>query len=179
MSEKATASQKAPENKKQTQLKVVEPEALFERIGRMHDAIERRAFEIFDLNGRTFGRELDDWFKAETELLHPVHLKVSEAGDSLQVEAEVPGFDANDFEVSVEPQRLTISGKKQTTEESKTGNTVYKDQCSNEILRVVDLPAEVETAKVAATLKNGVLSLTLPKAARPKAGAAKVEVKSA
>jgi len=179
MSERATALQKIPERNEPAALKLVEPDKLFDRINRIRDAIARRAFEIFDWNGRAFGHELDDWFKAEAELLHPVHVKISEAGNSLQVEAEVPGFDAKDLEVSVEPERLTISGKKETTEENKKGNTVYKEQCSNEILRVVDLPAEVETAKVAAKLKNGVLSLSLPKAARPKAGATKIEVKLA
>jgi len=179
MSEKATAVQKAQEPKEQTALKLVEPETLLERINRMHDAIAQRAFELFAGSGWNLGRELDDWFKAEAELLHPVHLEVAESDDSVHVEAEVPGFDAKDLEVSVEPRRLTISGKKQSTEESKKGKTIYKEQCSNQILRVVDLPAEVDKAKVTATLKNGMLSLALPKAAAAKAGAAKVEVKAA
>jgi HSP20 family protein len=79
----------------------------------------------------------------------------------------------------VEPQRLTISGKRESTEERKKGETVYKEQCSNEILRIVDLPAEIETSKVAATLKEGILTLNLPKTARAKAGATEVDVKTA
>lgn len=178
MSERATALQKAPETKEPAGLRLVEPTTLFDRMNQIHEAIARRAFEIFKGDG-IFGRELDHWFKAETELLHPVHVNISETDDSLAVEAEVPGFDAKDLEVSVEPQRLTISGKKETKEESKKGKTIYKEQCSNEILRVVDLPAEVDAAEAAATLKNGVLSLALPKAAQAKAGATKVAVKAA
>ena len=178
MSERATALQKTPETKEPA-LRLVEPTTLFDRMNQIHDAIARRAFEIFEGSGGIFGRELDNWFKAETELLHPVHVSISETGDSLAVEAEVPGFDAKDLEVSVEPRRLTMSGKKETKEESKKGKTIYKEQCSNEILRVVDLPAEVDATKAAATLKNGVLSLALPKAAQAKAGATKVAVKAA
>jgi HSP20 family protein len=179
MSTKAVALEKAPETKEASNLKLVEPATLFERMNRVHDEIARRAFEIFAGNGGIFGHELDDWFKAETELLHPVHVNISETADALQVEAEVPGFDAKDLEVSVESGRLTISGKKERREESKKGKTIYKEQCSNEILRVVDLPAEVDAAKATATLKNGVLALALPKAARAKTTSTKVEVKAA
>jgi len=179
MNERATALQKAPEKNEPAALKLVEPEKLFERINRIRDSVARRAFEIFSGSGQIAGRELEDWFKAETELLHPVHVNISEEENTLHVEAEVPGFEAKDLEVSVEPERITISGKKQTAQESKKGKTVYKEQCSNEILRVLDLPAEVETAKATATLKNGVLSLNLPKADRPRAVTTKVEVKPA
>jgi HSP20 family protein len=179
MSERATALQKTPEAKETANLKLVTPEQLFDRINGIRDAIARRAFELFDISGKAFGRELDDWFKAESELLHPVHVTISESGDALQVEAEVPGFEAKDLEISVEPKRLTISGKKETTEENKKGKTIYREQCSNEILRVLDLPAEVEAAKATATLKNGVLALTLPKAAQAKNAATKVVVRAA
>jgi len=95
----------------------------------------------------------------------------------LIVEAEVPGFEAKDLEVSFEGNRLTISGKKETKEEQKKGTTLYQEQCSNQLLRVIDLPSEVESAKATATLKNGLLEISVPKAA--KATAARVEVKAA
>jgi HSP20 family protein len=50
-------------------------------------------------------------------------------------------------------------------ERPKKGKTVCAESCSDQILRMVDLPAEIETDKVTATLKNGVLELTLPKVA--------------
>jgi HSP20 family molecular chaperone IbpA len=119
----STALQKAPETKDSTSLKLVEPTTLFERMNKIHDAIEHRAFEIFVGEGGIFGHELDNWFKAEGELLHPVHVNISESDDSLEVEAEVPGFDAKDLEVSVERGRLTISGRKESKTESKKGKT--------------------------------------------------------
>jgi HSP20 family molecular chaperone IbpA len=51
--------------------------------------------------------------------------------------------------------------------QNRTGKkTIYKEQCSNQIYRAIDLPAEVDTSKVTATLKNGVLELSMPKAAQ-------------
>lgn len=141
---------------------------VFDQIQETYDSIARRAFEIFDNNGRWLGRELDDWFRAESELLHPVHLELAESDDNLTVRAEVPGFSAKEIEINVEPRRLTIAGKHQAHEESKKGKTIYSERCANEILRVVELPAEVDSSKVNAILRDGVLNIELPKAAHAK-----------
>src|SRR6185437_1227230 len=133
-----------------TALKVVEPKTLFERINSLHDAIARRAFAMFEKDGGFFGRDLDHWFKAEAEMLHPVHVKVTETGDAVELQADVPGFGSKDLEVSVEPGRVTISGKKESSGEHKKGKVVYSEQCSDEILRIVDLPAEVDATKATA-----------------------------
>jgi|SRR5579875_168228 len=148
----------------------------FDRIQRMQDAIARRAFEIFDGNGRIFGNDLEDWFQAESELLHPVHIEITESDEGLNVQAEVPGFSSKELEISVEPRRLTITGKRETKEEKKKGKTVYSERCSDQLLRVIDLPAEINTDKVKATLDNGVLSLEMPKAAPAKKIAVEAKV---
>jgi len=141
---------------------------VFEYMQRMFNTIEQRAFEIFDHNGRLFGRELSDWLQAESEVLHPVHLEIAEADNSLTVRAEVPGFTAKELDIQVEPRRLTISGKHEAKEETKKGKTIYCEQCAAELLRTVGLPVEVDTSKVNATLKDGILSIELPKAAAAK-----------
>jgi HSP20 family protein len=157
--------------------KPFEVESLAAHLSAIFDAISRRAYEIFEGSGYTPGRELDNWFQAEKELLHPVHIQVNESEEALEIQAEVPGFSEKELEVNVEPQRLVISGKRETNTKQKKGKTVYSETCSDRVLRIVDLPAEVETNKVVASLKNGVLELHLPKAA--KACAVKVETKAA
>ncbi|MBI3935292.1 MAG: Hsp20/alpha crystallin family protein [Acidobacteria bacterium] len=148
--------------------RLVPPSELFTRVEKLYDQIARRAFEIFENNGQIFGRDLDDWFKAETELLHPAHLDVSETAEAVAVRAEVPGFAANELEISVEGNRLTIAGKRETKKERKEEKTVYEEHCSDQLLRVVELPAAVDTAKAEASLKDGVLQLKLPKPAPAK-----------
>lgn len=150
---------------------------VFDQIQQTYDSITRRAFEIFDNNGRWLGHELEDWFRAESELLHPVHLEITETDDSLAVLAEVPGFSTKELKIDVEPRRLTITGKHEAKEESKKRKTVYSERCAEEIMRVVDLPAEVDSSKVTATLKDGILSLEMPKAAHAKT--VRVEAKAA
>jgi HSP20 family protein len=158
----------AQQEKEAVPVKSLPGSDLFERVRELSNSIAHRAFELFNGRGRTDGRDLEDWFRAESELLHPVHLDLAESGDAFTVRAEVPGFSAKELEVGVEPHRLTISGKLESSEEHSSKKTIYKEQCSNQIYRAIDLPAEVDTSKVTAVLKNGVLELSMPKAAKAK-----------
>jgi HSP20 family protein len=137
-----------------------------ERVNNLFQTVANRAYQIFEGNGRTFGHDIDDWFKAEMELFHPVHVEITQSGEQLEVKAEVPGFNEKEVEVSVEPRRLTITGKRETNTEEKKGKMVYQESCSNQILRVVNLPMAVDADKVTANLKNGILRLTMPKASK-------------
>jgi HSP20 family protein len=87
---------------------------------------------------------LEDWFRAESELLHPLRLEITESDDNLTVRAEVPSFSTKELEINVEPLKLTIVGKHRAQEESKKSKTIYSERCAKEILRVVYLPAEVD-----------------------------------
>jgi HSP20 family protein len=149
----------------------------FDRMQQVFDSIEKRAFEIFNNNGRWFGHDLSDWLQAESEILHPVHLEVAETDEALTVHAEVPGFTAKELDIQVDGNRLTIAGKHETKEESKKGKTIYSDRCAQEIFRSVQLPSDVDASKVNATLKDGVLNIELPKA--PHAKSMRIEAKAA
>ena len=168
MLEKTKAGEPAKPSKTLTPMKLVPAADLFDRLQRLYDSVASRAFEIFEGDGRIFGRDLQHWFQAESELLHPVHVQVSESEGKVTVNAEVPGFTEKELEISLEPRRLTITGKRETKEERKEQKTIYTEQCSNQILRVIDLPVEVDAAKASATLKDGVLELRMPAAAPAK-----------
>jgi len=170
----ATAMQPA---KTSAVTKQPEPENVFDRMQQAFNSIEKRAFEIFNDNGRWFGRDLSNWLQAESEILHPLHLEIAETDDALTVRAEVPGFTAKELDIHVEGNRLTIAGKHESKEESKKGKTIYSERCAKEILRSVDLPSDVDGSKVNATLKDGVLNLELPKA--PHAKSVRIEAKAA
>jgi HSP20 family protein len=178
MKKQATAVQRAKEG---TPLRLVSSDQIFDRMKETFDTIARRAFEIFERNGRRLGRDLDDWFEAETELLHPLHLAISEADGALTVRAEVPGFSEKDIEISLEPRRLTVSGTRHSVEERTHGKTIHSERCSNRIFRAVDLPAEVDTASSAikTTYDKGMLTITLPKLAKAEARQIKLDARPA
>jgi HSP20 family protein len=147
-------------------IKPVKPESLMEEINGIFERISRRAFEIFQGSGQPFGHDVEDWFKAEGEILHPVHLNISETDESVSVKAEVPGFTEKDLAISIEPRRVTITGKRESKKEEKKGKAVYTEACSDQILRILELPADVDADKAQTTLKNGILELTIPKVAK-------------
>jgi HSP20 family protein len=154
----ATAMKKVEEPLKPTKLS-----SLFDQAEEILNALTRRAYEIFDRNGRRLGHDLEHWLQAEREMLHPVPLNIVETLEAFEVKAEVPGFSEKELEIAVEQQRLTITGKREFSKEENVGKTVYAESSSDQLLRIVDLPADVEAGKVTATLKNGILQLTLPK----------------
>ena len=174
MVEKSTAVQLA---KEPATLAPLTFEGMVDRMNAMFDAISRRAYDIFESNGRPLGRDLEDWFQAERELFHPVHVQIAESDQSLEIKAEVPGFSEKELEISVEPRRLVITGKRESSKEEKKGKTVYSETCSDQIMRIVHLPGEVEVEKVTATLKNGMLAVSMPKVASK--GTIKIQPKAA
>ena len=126
------------------------------------DLIARRPFELLGSTPRFFTRELENWFKPEAELFRPVNLKLYETEEALLARVEVPGFTEKELGVHVEPWRLVITGKKEFKEEEKEP-PVFKEKL-NQIYRAVKFPVEIRPNDVKASLKNGILELTMPKA---------------
>lgn len=137
------------------------------RVQEFFDMIARRPFEL--LSGRTplFGREMESWFKSEAEIVHPVYVRLFETDEALILKAEVPGFTEKELNITVEPMRVTIAGKREQEREikgeKKEITPVYSEKYMNQIYRSVRLPVEVKTEHVKAILRNGILELTLPK----------------
>ncbi|WP_020589138.1 Hsp20/alpha crystallin family protein [Desulfobacter curvatus] len=92
-----------------------------------------------------------------------------EHGDNFEIRAEVPGLEKEDLNVKIQGNYLEISGERKSDapKEYKTHKT---ERGVGSFSRSFTLPADVDSTKVEATLKNGVLYLKLPKheAAKPK-----------
>lgn len=152
------------ENKKEGFKPVlVEAEKLFERFADLTQKTANKAYEYFQRRGGEFGRELDDWFRAESEILLPVSVEMTETNDQINVRAAVPGFKAEEIEVSVKDNILIVSGETETREKSEDENTILSEWRSNKFCRKLTLTSEVDPEKVEANLRDGVLELTLPK----------------
>ena len=102
-------------------------------------------------------------------------IDVAEDENSIIVRAEVPGCNAEDVEISVYGNTLTISGEKKIKEEKKEKGYYHVESSYGTFRREITLPTDVDSDKIDATCKDGVLSITLPKAAKAKA--VKVKVK--
>jgi HSP20 family protein len=102
-------------------------------------------------------------------------IDVAEEEDSIVVRAEVPGCKAEDIEISVYGNKLTISGEKKLADEKKEKGYYHVESTYGSFRRELALPTDVDPDKIDAECKDGVLSITLPKAAKAKT--IKVKVK--
>jgi HSP20 family protein len=147
----------------------VEAEKMFERLAQITKETTQRAFEYFQKRGGEWGREFDDWFRAEAEILRPVPVEITDKGNMLYVNASVAGFKPDEIEISVKDNLLTISGTTEKREQKKEENVVYTDFASNRFFRQLTLPTIVEADKVEAKLEDGLLRINLPKMAAQEA----------
>jgi len=144
----------------------------------LYEMISQRAYELFEARAYEHGHDLDDWLRAEAELLHPVHPKIHHTVNTITVRAELPGFRADQIQVSVEPWRMTLTGKKESDESKKTARDTITERRLGQVFRllelltegplehvfrVVELPVEIEPSKVTAWLRDDVLEVVLPK----------------
>lgn len=103
---------------------------------------------------------------------------VSESDGSVVVKAELPGMESKDIDVDLTGNILTIKGEKKVEEEKKDEERVYcRERFYGTFQRSFRLPAGVESDKVEANFKNGVLTVTVPKSEESKHK--KIEIKSA
>lgn len=102
---------------------------------------------------------------------------VSETDEDIIVRAELPGVDFEELEVSLTGTTLTIKGEKKEELQEKPENMHRIERSFGSFSRSVVLPCEVKEEKIAATLKDGVLKLKLPKAESSKRSTIKIDVK--
>jgi HSP20 family molecular chaperone IbpA len=142
------------------------PEDLRREMQQVQLAIAHRAYELFETRGCEHGHDLEDWLQAESELLRPVSVSMSESTDRISIRADVGGFDETELKVSIEPHRITILGQKATSGMKAEGGTIERTSSYPlQILEVVDLATQVRPERAVVELQGGVLKFELPTAA--------------
>jgi len=114
-----------------------------------------RLFEHFLDTPWTEVTALGDWTPA---------LDVTEGKDAITVKAELPGVEPKEIAVTLEGDMLTIKGEKEEKKEEKDERHHRVERTWGAFVRSVRLPAPVDGSKVTAAFKNGVVTITLPKA---------------
>lgn len=90
--------------------------------------------------------------------------------DSFTVKCELPGLKKEDINISLHDGSLTISGERKREEKKQEGEVYRTERYEGSFSRSLVLPSKVDAEKINATYKDGVLTVTLPKAeeAKPK-----------
>ncbi|HEY9757612.1 MAG TPA: Hsp20/alpha crystallin family protein [Oculatellaceae cyanobacterium] len=148
-------------------------------INRMRASASRLGFpsDIFELQNapdanwmlRNFNGLASDfdgnWILPAGMTAYIPRLDTTDQGSEIRVSAEVPGMDESNLDVTVNDDSVTIKGeKKNEVSQSKTDKSFrVSERCYGTFERTVSLPCKVQSENAQASLKNGVLTIIVPK----------------
>ena len=98
--------------------------------------------------------------RPEREYVSP-EVNIYETKDGYVLEAEMPGVSKDGLEITLEGSEITIMGHRQN--EAVAGAPLFRERTLADYRRVFELDPAIDTAKIAAKMNQGVLTLTLPK----------------
>lgn len=113
----------------------------------------------------------------EREGLWAPIVDIEEDNDNITVKAEIPGMNKDDIKVSVQSNILTITGERKQESETKNKTFHRVERSYGRFSRMITLPTDVDSDKVKANYKDGILSITLPKPETVKPKQVDVEIK--
>jgi HSP20 family protein len=132
----------------------------------LHDDVERLLRETF---GRGIGRSvLADGSTVTTAGAFGPALDVEETEDAFTIHVELPGVAADDVDVSLEENVLTVSGERRFYDDREADGFRRIERSFGRFHRAIRLPDRVDTTGVRASQRDGVLTITAPKAEEAK-----------
>jgi HSP20 family protein len=134
---------------------------------RMHDRWNRMFDELFNM-------EEDE---RDVQRVWRPRVDVSESENEVRVMVDLPGVRKDDVNITLENGVLTITGERKHEEEKREENVHFAERVYGRFSRSFTVQDTLNTDKIDASFKDGVLSIVLPKAekAKPK----KIEIKAA
>jgi HSP20 family protein len=141
---------------------------LFESMETLFDDVRKKAFDLFQQRGGLNGLDLDDWFRAEQDLVWKPASELAETEKEFRMKVAVPGLEAKDIQISALPDGIVVQAETTREEEKKEGKVHYSEFRNKKLFRRFEMPG-IDVEQVKATLDKGVLEITAPKKALPEA----------
>jgi len=144
------------------------PPALWQSMQSILDEIQKRAFELFHQRGGVLGWDMDDWLRAERQLIWSPQSELVEREKEYKLRLAVPGLDAKDLEITAMPDSIFVQGQAARRRETKEGEIRFSEFTQEKLFRRFQLPGLIDVDKVTAALDKGILQVTAPKEAAAK-----------
>jgi len=143
-----------------------------------------RLFEDFDRDVwlSPFRRsvfDIEPFWQRELKLAATPAVDIVEKDNAYEVTAELPGMDEKNIEVKLDKGGLTIKGEKQEEKEEKRQGYHLQERRFGSFERYFAVPEGVDTDKIEASFKKGLLTVTLPKKPEAQKPAKTIDVKAA
>jgi len=154
---------------------------------RPFEALHREIDRLFDDFGTGFWRfpfrrsvfDVEPFWQREPSWQMTPAMDMAETDKAYEISAELPGMSESDVEVVAANGMLTIKGEKKEEKEEKNKGYYLSERSYGSFQRRLQIPDEVDTDKIEATFKKGVLIVTLPKTVEAQKPEKKISVKSA
>ena len=152
------------------------PMTIFEEMRQFMNRVRDRAFDLFlDRTGNAI-HELDDWFRAERELLGFAPMELVEKPEAFVLRVAVPGVAAENIQVTALPQEIIVRTEVPPPQEAPDQKVLIKEFRSEKTFRRVELPAAIDIDRVTAAMKDGMLEVVAVKAAPAKVEEKRIDV---
>jgi HSP20 family protein len=116
-------------------------------------------------------QQMDKWQGALSEGAFPIPAagvfpltNVTEDKDNYYVRAELPGINSDELDIQVTVKGISISGERKIPVEGNNVKYHRREREAGKFSRTINLPEDVDVNKVDASLNNGILTVTIPKA---------------
>lgn len=142
-----------------------------------HDPFEE-VERLIERLGREFGDASGGSAPVPAGLRRSPPLDLVEYDDEFVASVELPGFDAGDVSIEVTDDELRIEGERERETDARGDDerVVRRERRSERVARTVRLPGAVDRDAVAARMRNGVLTVTLPRAEPGESDARRIDV---
>lgn len=139
----------------------------YSNVANLQDEVERMFRQVLGGRGDMAPTQAGGWAPA---------LDVEENEDGFTIHVELPGVDPDDVEITLEDDVLTVAGERRFYDERDTDGFKRIERRFGRFHRAVRLPDRVAHSEVAATAKDGLLTIKVPKAedAKPR----RIEIQS-
>lgn len=150
---------------------------IFAEFDKLADQIRMEAFNLFGHRGAGDGHALEDWLEAEHKFCWPA-AELSESNDQFSVKIAVAGFEPKEITVTATPREIMVKASHEHKASGGDGEEKlrWSEFRSNDVLRRVELPADVDVDEISASLKNGLLEITAAKAISEADAAKQIEL---
>jgi HSP20 family protein len=146
---------------------------IFADFAERFEAIRRRAFGLFEMRGCELGHDVEDWLKAEHELMGWPAAKLAEKDGVYQMQITLPGFEARDVEVTATPSEILVHAATKAETKEEKDNILWTEFGSNEVYRRFEVPNPINVDKVTAKIENGILRINAPEITKSMEASAK------
>lgn len=121
-------------------------------------AVRQRAFDYYQSRGGTSGRDLEDWLRAERDVIWAPRAEMTESSEAIVLRIDAAGLEAMNLRVTATPNSILIQADAGHRHDESNGGLCFCE-FGEKLFRRFELPSAIDVNQVLATLDKGILQI--------------------